>query len=323
MNTSFARISRRAVLALAALAAWPTHANSFPTQPVRVVVPFPAGTSPDVVVRIVGQKLSEMWGQPVVVENRPGAGGGIGAAAVAQSKPDGHTLVYVVNSVLCANPHLYAKLGYDTFKSFAPVSLMVNLGYVLLAREGLEPRNVAELIEYAKKNPGKLTYGSAGNGSGNHIVMELFNSMTSTSMLHVPMTSSKIMALLGGQIDLAMEPYTTGVPAAKDGKLRALGVTLNSRTENLPSVPTIGDTVPGFLGDAWHGMLAPAGTPPAVVEKISADIAKALAMPDVRQKLLTSSLEPVGSTPAEMASILRKDYDKWGEVIRKANIRLE
>ncbi len=328
MNTAPERPTRRAALALAALTAlgaWPAHANetNFPTQPVRIVVPFPAGTSPDVVIRIVGQKLGETWSQPVVVENRPGAAGGIGATAVAQSKPDGHTLLYVVNSILCANPHLYPKLGYDTFKSFTPVSLVVNLGYVLLARNDLEPRNVAELLDYAKKNPGKLTYGSAGNGSGNHIVMALLNNMTSTSMLHVPMTSSPLLSVLGGQIDLTMQPYTNGVPAAKDGKVRALGVTLTKRSANLPNVPTIGETVPGYLGDAWHGLVAPAGTPPAIAEKISADIAKALAMPDVRQKLLDSSLEPVGSTPAEMAATVRRDFDKWGAVIRQANIRLD
>ncbi|VCU69558.1 Tripartite tricarboxylate transporter family receptor [Pigmentiphaga humi] len=325
MNTFLANMLGRGALALAGLPAWPAHASGqdFPKHPVRVIVPFAAGTSPDVVIRIVGQKLSDMWSQQLVVENRPGAGGGIGATAVAQAQPDGYTLLYTINSILCANPHLYAKLGYDPFKSFVPVSLVVNLGYVLLARKELEVRNVAELIAYAKKHPGKLTYGSAGNGSGNHIVMELLTSMTGTSMLHVPMNTSKVLALLSGQTDLAMEPYTNGVAAAKDGKVRGLAVTLANRSENLPDVPTIGETVPGYVGDAWHALLAPAGTPPAIAEKISADVAKVLAMPDVRQRLAAASLEPVGSTPAELGAIVRKDYDKWGAVIREANIRLD
>jgi len=325
MKTTLASMLGRGALALAVGAAWPAHGaeKAYPSHPVRVIVPFAPGTSPDVVIRIVGQKLGDIWGQPLIVENRPGAGGGIGAAAVAQAQPDGYTVLYTVNSVLCANPHLYAKLGYDPFKSYAPVSLMVNLGYVLLARNELPARNVAELIAYAKKNPGKLTYGSAGNGSGNHIVMELLTSMTDTPMLHVPMNTNKVLALLSGQIDLAMEPYTNGVAAAREGKVRPLAVTLAKRTGNLPDVPTIGETVPGYVADAWHGLFAPVGTPPEVVDRLSADIARVLAMPDVRERLATASLEPVGSTPAELGAILRRDYEKWGAVIRNANIRLD
>ncbi len=298
-------------------------ADSYPAHPVRVVVPFAAGTSPDIVIRIVGQKLGEIWGQQMIVENRPGAGGGIGAAATAQSRPDGYTLLYTINSVLCANPHLYSKLSYDPFKSFTPVSLVTNLGYVLLGRPGLPAGTLKELVAFNQANPGKLTYGSAGDGSGNHIVMALLTDMTNSSMLHVPMTSNKLLALMSGQIDLVMEPYTTGVPAAKDGKLRVLGVTLANRTESLPDAPAIGEIIPGYVADAWHGLFAPAGTPDAIVEKISADVARVLAMPDVQQRLRAASLEPVGSTPAQLGKILRQDYDKWGKVIRTANIKLD
>jgi len=325
MNTSVARrLFGFGILALA-LAASPAVGaeKDFPKRPVKVIVPFAPGTSPDVVMRLVGQKLGDLWGQPLVIENRPGAGGGIGAAAVAQAQPDGYTLLYAINSMFAANPHLYSKLNYDPFKSFAPVSLVVNLGYVLLVRPDLDIRSIDDMVAYAKKHPGQLTYGSAGNGAGNHIVMEMLTSMTGTSMLHVPMNTNKVLALLSGQIDLAMEPYTNGVAAAKDGKVRALAVTLAKRSENIPDVPTVGEAVPGYMADAWHSLFAPAGTPPEVVEKISADIARVLAMPDVRQRLANASLEPVGSTPAELRDIVRHDYDKWGTVIRNANIRLD
>lgn len=296
----------------------------YPARFVRIIVPFAAGTSPDVVIRLVGQKLSEGWGQQVVVENRPGAAGNIGAGAAASAAADGYALLYTINSVICANPHLYTKLPYDPFKSFAPVSLMVGLGYVLNARSGLGVKTLQELFTLAKAQPGKLTYGSAGAASGPHIVMEMLNRAMGLSMLHVPLgTSSGNMALMSGDVDLAMNPYTTGVPLTKSGKALALGVSLAKRSEALPDVPAIGEVVPGYVGAAWHGLFAPAGTPPAIIDKVAADIAQVLAMPDVHNRLVGLGLEPIGSTPAEFAKIVRDDYEKWGDVIRSAKIRLE
>ena len=309
-----------------ALCAWPALAPAqapYPTRPVHIVVPFPAGTSPDVVMRLVGQKLSQLWDQPVLIENRTGAAGSIGAQAVASAAPDGYTLMYTINSVICANQHLYSKLTYDPLRSFAPVSLVVNLGYVLLASPGVPARNLQELIAIAKAQPGKLNYGSAGDGSGNHIVMELLSRMAGVSMQHIPMRTANITALISGEIDLTMAPYTTGVPAAKGGKLRALGVTLAKRSEAIPDVPAIGEVLPGYLGDAWHGLFVTAGTPPAIVEKVSADTARVLAMPDVRSRLIALGLEPIGNTPAEFSVIVKQDYDKWGKVIRDAKIKLD
>jgi len=297
--------------------------GAYPSKFVRLVIPFPAATSPDVVMRLVGPQLGAMWGQQMVIENRAGAAGNIGAGAVASAAPDGYTLLYTVNSVICANPHLYSKMTFDPLKSLAPVSLVANLGYVLIGRNDLPARDLKELIALARAQPGKFSYSSSGVGVGTHIVMELFLGATGTRMLHVPMNTPATAAVFGGETDLTMSPYTTGIPAAKSGKARGFGVTLAKRSEALPDVPAIGETVPGFVGDAWHGLFAPAGTPQAIIDKLSTDIAKVLAMPDVRAKLGAIGLEPVGTTPAEFAATVRQDYEKWGKVIRDANIKLD
>ena len=322
MPASIARLAAALLLALAAAGA--AHAQgAYPNRFVRVVVPFPAATSPDVVMRIASPHLSEMWGQQMIIENRTGASGNLGAQAVASAAPDGYTVLYTVNSVICANPHMFSKLPFDPLKSFVPVSLIVNLGYVLVAKNALPAKNLQELIAMAKAEPGKLTYSSAGAGVGTHIVMELFLGMTGTNMLHIPMTTPALNAVYSGETDLTMTPNTTGVPAAKSGKARALGVTLAKRLDSLPDVPAIGEVVPGYVGDAWHGLFVPAGTPPAIVDKLAADFAKVLAIPDVRKKLIDIGLEPVGNSPAEFGAIVRNDYEKWGQVIRNAGIKLD
>jgi len=296
--------------------------GAYPNKFVRLVIPFPAATSPDVVMRLVGPQLSQMWGQQMVIENRVGAAGNIGAAAVANAAPDGYTLLYTVNSVVCANPHLY-KMTFDPLKQLAPVSLVANLGYVLIGRNGLPAKDLNELIALAKAEPGKLSYSSSGVGVGTHIVMELLLGATGTKMLHVPMNTPATAAVFSGETDLTMSPYTTGIPAAKSGKARGYGVTLAKRAPTLPDVPAIAESVPGYVGDAWHGLFAPAGTPQAIVDKVAADTAKVLAMPDIREKLAAIGLETVGNSPAEFAAIVRKDYEKWGKVIRDANIKLD
>jgi tripartite-type tricarboxylate transporter receptor subunit TctC len=297
--------------------------GAWPAKYVRLVIPFPAATSPDVVMRLVGPQLGQMWGQQVVIENRVGAAGNIGAANVAGAAPDGYTLLYTVNSVICANPHLYSKMQFDPLKAFVPVSLVANLGYVLVGKNDLPAKDLKELIAYAKANPGKLSYSSSGVGVGTHIVMELLLGATGTKMLHVPMNTPATVAVFQGETDLTMSPYTTGIPAAKSGKARGFGVTLDRRAAALPDVPAIAEVVPGYVGDAWHGLLAPAGTPQAIVDRIAADTAKVLAMPEVREKLAAIGLETVGNSPAEFAAIVRKDYEKWGKVIRDANIKLD
>jgi len=311
---------------LIVLAAWnpQSHAqSSYPSRPVRIIIPFAAGTSPDVVMRIVSPKLSEALGQPIVIDNRAGAASNLGTGLAAAAAPDGHTLLYTIHSTMCAGPHLYSNLQFDPFKSFAPVSLMVNLGFILIARRELPVQNMQELIAMAKAQPGKLTCGSGGSGSGNHLVMELLNGMAGMNMLHIPMRSNSTTAVMTGETDLTMSPYTNGVGVVKGGKVRALGVTLAKRAEALPDVPAIGEVVNGFVGDSWHGLFAPAGTPPAIVDRVSAEVAKALAAPEVRKRLTDISLEPIGSTPAEFAAVVKNDYEKWGRVIRAANIKLD
>jgi tripartite-type tricarboxylate transporter receptor subunit TctC len=312
-----------AALAVLALPAFAAAQSEYPNRFVRVVIPFPASTSPDIVMRLAAPQLSAMWGQQVVIENRVGAAGNIGTGAVANAAPDGYTLLYTVNSTICANPHLYSKLGFDPLKSLAPVSLVVNLGYVLLGSSKLPAKDFKELVAYAKANPGKLTYSSSGVGVGTHIVMELLLGVTGMQMLHVPMNTPATAAVFTGETDLTMSPYTTGIPAAKSGKARGYGVTLAKRAPSLPEVPAIGEFVPGYVGDAWHGLFAPAGTPQAIVDKVAADIARVLAMPDVRAKLENIGLEPVGTGPGEFAAIVKNDHAKWGKVIGDANIKLD
>ncbi len=322
MPALIARLAVALLLALAAAGAAQAQ-GAYPNRFVRLVVPFAAATSPDVVMRIASPHLSEIWGQQMIIENRAGASGNLGAQAVAAAAPDGYTLLYTVNSVICANPHMFSKMPFDPLKSFVPVSQIVNLGYVLVAKNALPAKNLQELIAMAKVEPGKLTYSSAGAGVGTHVVMELLLGMTGTNMLHIPMTTPALNAVYSGETDLTMTPYTTGVPAAKSGKARALGVTLGKRLDSLPDVPAIGEVVPGYVGDAWHGIFVPAGTPQPVVDKLAADFAKVLAIPDVRKKLMDIGLEPIGNSPAEFAAIVRSDYEKWGQVIRKANIKLD
>ena len=307
-----------------ALAACVVQAQSaWPNRPVRLIIPFPAGTSPDVVMRIATPAVSQMWGQQIVIENRTGASGNIGAQAVAIAPADGYTLLYTVNSVICANPHLFSKMPFDPLKAFAPISLVVNLGYVLVARNGLPTATLQELIALAKAQPGKLTYSSAGVGVGTHIVMELLLGMTGTRMLHIPMTTPALNSVYSGETDLTMTPYTTGVPAAKGGKAKGLGVSLARRLDALPDLPAIAEVVPGFVGDAWHGLFAPAGTPPAIVDRVAADFARVLATPEVRKRLSDIGLESIGSNPAEFAATVQKDYEKWGKVIRDAGIKAD
>lgn len=298
------------------------QSQAWPLRSVRFVVPFPAGSSPDVTARIIAARLGDSLGQPVVIENRTGAAGIIGADIVAKAQPDGYTLLYPVNSVICANPHLYSKLPYDGLRSFVPVTMTVRFGYVLLARHDFPANDIPGLIATAKANPGKYNFGSAGIGAGNHIVMEMFLDMTGTKMVHVPHRDSAL-SVVTGESDLSMVPATTAVPLVASGKAKPLGVTLPGRLAALPSVSAIAETVPGYSGDAWHGILAPAGTPTEIVDKLAAETAKVLATPEVAKRLTDIGLTPVANSPADFSAAVKVDFDRWGAAIRKANIRLD
>jgi tripartite-type tricarboxylate transporter receptor subunit TctC len=320
-------VSLRAIgFALLAVALFGTtatvSAQTWPTRPVRFVVPFTAGSSPDVTARLIATRLTESLGQTVLIENRPGAAGIIGAEAVAKATPDGHTLLYPVNSVICANQHLYSKLPYDALKSFVPVTMTVNFGYVLLARSNFPANDLNGLIALAKAEPGKLNFGSGGLGVGNHIVMEMLLDLTGAKMVHIPHRDSAVSVMVGDS-DVSMVPATTAIPLIRGGKTKALGVSVPRRLEALPDVPAIGEIVPGYSADAWHGLLAPAGTPQPIVERLAAETAKVLAIPEVRKRLLDLGLTPIGDTPAQFAATVKSDFDKWGKAIRAANIKLD
>ena len=328
MMAAMISASRRVFAALLLLAACMglvtslAMAQTWPARPVRVLVPFPAGSSPDVTLRIVAPRLAEALGQPVVVENRGGAAGIIGAEIVARAAPDGYTLLYPVNSVICANEHLYSKLPYDPLKSFVPVTMTVSFGYVLLARTTFPVNDLRSLIAMARAEPGKLNFGSAGLGAGNHVVMEMLLDMTGTRMVHIPNRDSAV-SVASGESDISMVPSTTAIPLVRGGRTKAFGVTLPARLAALPDVPAIGEVVPGYAADAWHGFLAPAGTPTAVVDRIAFEVGQILRVPEVAQRLRDIGLEPVGDSPAHFAATVRADYDKWGKAIRSAGIRLD
>ncbi len=296
--------------------------NNWPNRPLRFIVPFVAGSSPDVTARMIAPKLSEALGQPVLVENRGGAAGIIGAELVSKAAADGYTLLYPVNSVICANQHLYSKLPYDALKSFVPVTMTVNFGYVLLARSNFAASDLKALLAMARAEPGKLNFGSAGLGAGNHVVMEMLLDMTGTKMVHIPHRDSAT-SVATGESDISMVPATTAVPLIRGGRTKGLGVTLAKRLPTLPDVPSISEVVPGYAADAWHGLLAPAGTPMPIVERLAAETAKVLRLPEVRNKLMDLGLEPIGDSPAQFAATVRADYDKWGKAIRAANIKLD
>ena len=293
----------------------------WPNRPVRIVIPFAAGTSPDINARVIGAKLSELWGQPLVIENRTGAAGGIGTQAVASAAPDGYTLLYVISSVICANPHLYARLPYDTFRDLRPVVGTVVQGYVMTARKDGPFKTFDQFLAYARANPGKLNYSSSGVGSGNHLGMELLNGMAGIKTVHIPVTTEPSLAVMAGTVDVSLTPFTTALPSVKGDKLLALAVTTASRSAILPEVPAVAERLPGFLADGFHGIYVPVATPAPIVERINADVRQVMALPELDKRFRDSALDPVPGSPAEFAQRVRAEYDKWGRVIRAANIQ--
>jgi tripartite-type tricarboxylate transporter receptor subunit TctC len=297
----------------------------FPARPVRYICPLPAGGDVDIVTRIVGTKLSEIWGQQVVVDNRAGAAGTIGAALAARSNPDGYTVLMAGAGNLIIGPALYRSLPYSD-RDFAPVSLIATTPMVLVVNPSLPARTLGELIAYAKANPGKVTYGSAGVGSFIHVPMEMFKLRAGVNMVHVPYKGAApaLAELLGGHVSALIAGVPLLQPHVKSGKLRALGVSTTSRTPYLPDVPTIAESgLPGFEVVFWFATMTPAATPKPIIAKLSADIAKALAAPDVRRRFGDEGLDAVGSTPEQLASFLAIETPKWTKVVKDAAITLD
>src|SRR3982074_875571 len=314
---------RRSLLLFTMLAATGASAQTYPTKPVKVIVPFPPGGSVDMVARMVGKKLADALGQPFFIDNRAGASGNIGAEIAAKSAPDGYTIFVTSSGVLAANMHLYKKLPFDPFKDFSPVIRLVSQPNTLMVYPSVQASNVKELIALAKSRPGKLTFGSAGIGTGQDIAAQQFTMMTGVDVLHVPYKGGApaLTDLLGGQIDAMFETAPTAMPYVKQGKLKGLAITSAKRSKLLPDLPTVSEAgVTGYESVTWIGVVAPAGTPKAIVDLLNAELQKALGG-DMGKQLAELSLDPIGGTPKDIEDAIRKDSADLAKIIKAANIQ--
>ena len=332
LHSIFSRTRPAAVAILAALAccllaaAGTATAQAWPTRPVKLVVPFPPGGPLDTIGRAIAQKLTEAWGQSVIVENKPGAGGNIGADFVAKSAPDGYTVVMGALSTHAVNPSLYAKMPYDAQKDFAPITLVAITPNVLVVNPSLPVHSVKELIAYAKAHPGKLSFGSGSIGSAGHLAGELFKVDTGVDMVHVPYKGAApaMQALLAGDTQLMFDNLASSMAQVKAGKLRALAVTTAQRSSFAPDLPTMAEAgVPGFDISTWFGLLAPAGTPPAVIEKWNAGVTKILSAPDMRARLAAQGAEASPDTPAQFAQFIASEIAKYARVVKASGARVD
>jgi tripartite-type tricarboxylate transporter receptor subunit TctC len=322
------QMSRRQILAaLAASAAGPAlaQAGTWPDRPIQLLIPYPPGGSTDLIARPLSIKLQERLGQPVVLDYKPGAGGTVASQAAARAKPDGHTFIMVL-AAHAINASLYPKLPYDTRKDFTPVSLVANLPLLVCASPSLKARNIAELIAEAKANPGKITYGSAGNGNTSHLAVEHFASVAGIKLSHVPYKGSAPMvnAMLAGEVQLSFDSASTSLPHVQSGRLRGLAVTGNSRLPMLADVPTLEQAgLPGFVVNGWYAVLAPAGTPAAVTERMAREIAAAITQPDIKSQLEGGGYQLVGSTPAELGQHIDAEITRWAKVVKESGARID
>jgi len=320
------RLLRLAALALYFAISGGAHAQTYPSKPILLIVPFAPGGSSELLSRLVGQKLTESLGQQVVVENRPGGAGNIAMETVAHARPDGYTLILGHIGTLAVNPAMFAKLPYDPIKDFAPVSLIAAVPNIVAVHPQVPAKNLKELLELARAKPGSINYGSAGNGSAGHLAFEYLKQVSKTDFVHVPYkgTGPMMTDLIAGQTQATFTGAPPLIPQIKQGKLRALAVGSAKRIPSLPDVPTVAESgFPGFETAQWYGILAPAATPPELVKKLSAEIAKALKRPEVHDRLAADGTVVIGSTPEEFAAHIRKEMAHWGEVVKQAKIRAE
>ncbi|MCC6778742.1 MAG: tripartite tricarboxylate transporter substrate binding protein [Hyphomicrobiales bacterium] len=320
---------RSAALALivAVLAGWsmPASAQSYPNRPVRVIIAFAAGGSSDVLTRLVVQDMSETLGQPFVIEYRPGAGGNIGADAVAKSPPDGYTLFSGSSSLTLAGS-LFSKLSYNPMADFAPITLIGSSPMLVTVNPGFPVRSVAELIALAKQKPGEISYASAGAGSMNHLAVELLKAQTGIDLRHIPYRGNPLAAIdaISGQVPVFFDYVLTGIPHVRDGKLRALATTSARRLAALPDLPTMSEAgVPGFEASLWFALFAPAGTPGEIVDKLNQAALQALAKPRVRERMAELGIEVLAEGPERLAAVMKSDHAKWKSTVEKAGIKLE
>jgi tripartite-type tricarboxylate transporter receptor subunit TctC len=302
------------------------QAQAYPAKPIRFIVPFPAGGATDVVARTVGQKLTENLGQPMIVDNRPGAGGNIGAELVVNAPADGYTVLVCSPAEVAINVSLYKKLPYDPVRDFAPVTLATSAPLVLVVHPSVPARSVQELIGLARSRPGQLVYASSGSGGPQHLAGELFKLMANIDMVHVPYKGGApaITDLVGGHVQLFFGGLPPALPHVRANKLRALAVTSAARTQIMPTTPTIGESgLKGFAIDNWQGMMAPAKTPADIVTRLNTELVKVLRLPEIRQRLFDQGTEPVASSPQQFQAYIKSEIEKYAEVIRKSGAKVD
>ena len=301
-------------------------AQAWPTKPIRMIIPFPPGGTTDILGRVAAQKLGEALGQQVVPDNRPGASGNIGTELVAKAAPDGYMLLTAPGSTLTIHPSLYAKLGFDPMRDFAPITIIAAVPNILVVHPSLPVRSVKELIALAKARPGQLNYASTGSGQSTHLSMELFKTMAGVKITHVPYKGSApaVTDLLGGHVSLMFDNMPSALPHVKAGKLRALAVSSLKRSPVAPEIPTVAESaLPGFEVSVWFSVLAPAATPKTIVDRMNQILVKALQSPDVRERLASQGAEPVGNTPEQFTQVMKRDLAKWAKVVKDADIKLD
>jgi tripartite-type tricarboxylate transporter receptor subunit TctC len=311
-------------LAVFLLAAGSLHAQTYPTKPVRLILPFPPGGPSDILGRALSQKLSEQLGQQVIADNRPGAGGNLGLELTAKAPPDGHTIV-LSSPLISLSPSLYSKLNYRQ-EDLAPISLVAIIQNVLLVHPSVPAKNLKELVQVARASPGKLNYGSGGVGTTTHLAPELFMSMTKTKMVHVPFKGSglALIGLISGQVDVLVMAVPAAEQQVKAGKARALAIVSEKRATPLPDVPTAKESgFDNFVVDIWYGILGPSGLSPDLTKRLNTEINKALAAPDMKEKLVTAGIQPAGNTPEQFASFIKSETARFAKVIKEAGIKPE
>lgn len=301
------------------------HAQIYPTKPIRMIVPFTPGGSNDVLARVIAQRLSENWKQPVLAENRPGAGGNIGAEAAARAPADGYTYLVAANNILAINPSLYDKVPFDPLKDFEPVSVLGTVPIVLVVSPSLAVKSLRELVALGK-SPEGLTYASGGIGTPQHLSGELFKSMAGLKMTHVPYKGNvgAVTDLIGGQVQMLFSPLNSVLQHLMSGKVRALAVASEERLPSLPDIPTISEAgVPGYRSDIWVALVAPAGTPRDIISKMHQEVAKVLSEPGTKEKLAAQGIEPASSTPEQLTELIRSDLTRWAKVVKESGARAE
>lgn len=300
------------------------HSEDYPSKPIKLIVPVATGAAFDTVTRLLAEKLRNKWGQPVIVENRAGASHNMGAEAVSRSAPDGYTMLFAPPPALVINKSLFSKLAYEP-DAFVPVSVVVSTYNVLVVNNSVPAENVQQLIAYAKANPERLNYASAGSGSTPHLAAEMFKTMAGITIAHIPFkgTSQAILELMGGRVDIMFSDIGLALPHIRSGKLRVLAVASEKRSSVMPEIPAMSEVLPGFLSILWLGVVAPTGTPPAIANQFSSAIAEILKQPDVANRLLEMNFDPVGSTPSAMSLFMAQERVRWRKVIRDSGATAE